>query len=59
MKSKSIYLIIGRTGEYADQCEWNVCWFSDRKTAEAFADAPHLRERLERMLGRALTERSE
>jgi hypothetical protein len=27
--------------------------------AEAFADAPHLRERLERMLGRALTERSE
>lgn len=36
-----IYLIMGRTGEYADQHEWNVGYFKDEDKANEFKNMPN------------------
>ena len=46
----SIHIVGGSTGEYSDLHEWVVCWFSDKETAESFAQ--HLREQLAASLER-------
>lgn len=34
MESKTIYIILGTTGEWADREKWNVCWVESKEEAE-------------------------
>lgn len=36
---KKIYLVRGRTGEYSDSCEWYVCAYESKESADAHAEA--------------------
>lgn len=37
--TKKIWIVYGKTGEYADYREWTVCAYNDEKSAENHAQA--------------------
>lgn len=47
---KSIFVVVGVTGEYSDRNEWYVVAYPDEKSANDHADAANLWLRENRML---------